>query len=292
MAQQPLATPTAAIADAGASYVDWPAIIAGAVLATALSFVLITFGAALGLSASSPEAGEGLSLRWVTIAGGLWFVWVVVSSNAAGGYLAGRMRRRIGDATEDESDTRDGAHGLLVWAVGALIGAMLATSGVSGVVRGAAATAGAVAEGAGVAAGGVAGALEGQVDYFASLIQRNPGAQGGSADAQAQVATVLMRSISDGELAPEDRQYLVDVVAAEAGAQPAEVEAQVDAALARFEEARQTAIAAVEQARVAAVISAFVIAATLLVAAAMAYLAAVMGGNHRDKNVAFRSMLR
>ena len=288
MAQPPLATPIVATADANASYVDWPAIIAGAVLATAISFVLVTFGAALGLSAASPEPGEGLSIRWITIAGGLWFVWVVVSSNAAGGYLAGRMRRRIGDATEDESDTRDGAHGLLVWALGALLGAILATSGAAGVVRGAAATAGAVAQGA----GGVAGALEGQVDYFASLVQRNAGGQIGSPEGQAQIATVLTRSVADGEIAPEDRQYLVDLVASEAGAPPAEVEAQVDAALVRFEEARQAAIDAVDRARIAAVISAFVVAATLLVAAAAAYLAATIGGNHRDQNVAFRNILR
>lgn len=285
---QPLGTPTAVLADSGASYVDWPAIIAGAVLATAISFVLITFGAALGLSATSAEPGEGVSLRWVTLGGGLWFIWVVISSNAAGAYLAGRMRRRIGDATEDESDTRDGAHGLLVWALGALLGAMLATSGVAGVVRGA----GAVAQGAATAAGGVAGALEGQVDYYASLIQRDPGGQEGSPEARQQVVTVLTRSIADGELAPDDRQYLVDLVAAETGAQPAEVEGRIDAALARFEEARQAAIEMADQARVAAVISAFVVAATLLAAAAMAYFAAVMGGNHRDTNVAFRGMLR
>jgi len=292
MPQQPLATPLAVTTDAGASsYIDWPAIIAGAVLATALSLVLLTFGAALGLSATSAETGEGLSLRWITIAGGLWFVWVMVSSNAAGGYLAGRMRRRTGDATEDESDTRDGANGLIVWALGALLGVMLAASSVAGVVRGAATTAGAVAQGAGAAAGGVAGALEGQMDYFAGLVQRGGGGVG-TPESRAEVAAVLMRGVGDGEVSPEDRQYLVDLVAAETGTEAAEVEAQVDAALARFDEARAAAVDAVEQARVAAVISAFVVAATLLIAAAAAYLAAVVGGDHRDRNVAFRSMLR
>lgn len=286
---QPLATPVAPAANAGASYVDWPAIIAGAVLATAISFVLITFGAALGLSATSPEAGEGISIRWMTIAAGIWFVWVVVSSNAAGGYLAGRMRRRVGDATEVEAETRDGAHGLLVWAVGALLGAMIATSGITGVVRGAVSTAGAVTEGA---AGGVAGALEGQVDYFAGLIQRNTGPQAENADTQSQVVSVLMRSIREGEVSAEDRQYLVDMAAAQTGAQPAEVEENVDAALTQFEEARQAAVDAAEQARIAAVISAFVVAATMLAAAAVAYFAATMGGDHRDRNVAFRTMMR
>ena len=38
--------------------VDWPAVIAGAVLATAISFVLFTFGAGLGLSITSPYPGR------------------------------------------------------------------------------------------------------------------------------------------------------------------------------------------------------------------------------------------
>lgn len=287
---QPITTPQTAVADVGISYVDWQAIIAGAVLSTAISVVLITFGAGIGLSMTSLEAGEGVSMRWMTIAAGIWFVWVVVSSNAAGGYLAGRMRRRIGDATADESETRDGAHGLLVWALGALLGAMIATSGVTGVVRGAASTAGAVAEGAASATGGIAGALEGQVDYFAGLIQR--GTETGNPEVRSDITTILMRSVSNGEVSPEDRQYLVDVVAAESGATPEEVSARVDAALAQFDEARQTAVDAAEQARVAAVISTFMVAATLLAAGAVAYFAATMGGDHRDRNIAFRSMLR
>lgn len=36
------------------SYIDWAAILAGAVFALAVSFVLISFGAGLGLSLTSP----------------------------------------------------------------------------------------------------------------------------------------------------------------------------------------------------------------------------------------------
>jgi hypothetical protein len=36
---------------AGPNFVDWAAVFAGAVLAAALSFVLLTFGTAIGLSA-------------------------------------------------------------------------------------------------------------------------------------------------------------------------------------------------------------------------------------------------
>ena len=100
------------------SAVDWAAIIAGGVLAIAISFILLTFGSAIGLSLTSPYEGEGRSLAFLGVASGLWVVWVQISSFIAGAYLAGRLRRRLPDATAHEVEVRDGSHGLLVWALG------------------------------------------------------------------------------------------------------------------------------------------------------------------------------
>ena len=111
------------------------AIFAGTALAVALSFVLLTFGSAIGLSVVSVRAGRGRVAHWIAIASGIWFLWVAITSFAAGGYLAGRLRRPVGGASIDETEVRDGAHGLVVWAVGALVGAILAASGVTGVDR-------------------------------------------------------------------------------------------------------------------------------------------------------------
>ncbi len=52
----------AAVADGRTvSHLDWGAIIAGAVLASVVSLVLLAFGAAIGLSIASPYPGEGTS---------------------------------------------------------------------------------------------------------------------------------------------------------------------------------------------------------------------------------------
>lgn len=275
-----------ALARPEASYIDWPAAIAGAVLATAIAFVLITFGSGLGLSMISPEPGEGLSAFWFTIAAGLWFVWVSVSSFGAGGYLAGRMRRRIGDSTGDESETRDGAHGLLVWATGALLGAMLATSGVTGLVSTAAKTVGGAAD-------PIASALEGNMDYYASSILRTDAAQNAGELAQDpairdRVVTIMSHGLRTGELSPEDRADLGSIVARATGKDEAAATAQVDAVLAQIDTAKQTAIDAANTARVTGVITAFVVAATLLISAAVAASAAILGGKHRDENLSFR----
>ncbi|MDZ4738092.1 MAG: hypothetical protein SGJ07_17250 [Rhodospirillaceae bacterium] len=261
------------------SYVDWPAIIAGGVFASALSFVLFTFGSGLGLSMVSPEPGEGASLRWLTIAAGLWFIWVAVSSFAAGGYLTGRLRRRIGDATHDEAEVRDGAHGLLVWAAGALLGTILAAAGVGGVV-------GLTVN----AAGNAAEIVAEQTDYFSGRILRNDdGNVVGDQAARDEVAVIVGRALTVGEASAADRAYLARILVAETGATLPVADAQVDGVLTEVEVARQQAIEAADQARIVGLIAAFILAATMLVSAAAAYFAAIRGGQHRDDNVPFGS---
>jgi len=56
------------------SYVDWPAIIAGAVVTAAISLVLLTFGSAIGLSLTSAYEGSGISAAGFSIAAALWLV--------------------------------------------------------------------------------------------------------------------------------------------------------------------------------------------------------------------------
>jgi hypothetical protein len=112
--------PAAPIAvPAQASYVDWPAILAGAAVAAAIAFILSVFGAAVGLSLTSPFGGEGMGATGISIAVGIWLLWVATSIFMAGGSLTGGLRRRIPDASAHEAEVRDGAHGLVVWAVGA-----------------------------------------------------------------------------------------------------------------------------------------------------------------------------
>ena len=123
-------------------YVDWPAIFVGAVVASAISLVLLTFGSALGLSFTSPFENTGMSAAGLAIALALWLVWVQVSSFMAGGYITGRLRRRMFDATEHETDVRDGFHGLAVWGTGVVIGGVMLAMGATGALGLAAGTAG------------------------------------------------------------------------------------------------------------------------------------------------------
>jgi hypothetical protein len=245
-----------------------------------LTIVLLSFGAAFGLSMASPVSGEGVSLRWITIAGGIWMIWTAVSSFAAGGYLTGRLRRRLGDANEDEVEARDGAHGVVVWAVGAVFGGFLAVSGVTGTLS-------AVGGGAATALEAANTQLADTTAYTSSTLLRGDATQGSTA-AKAEVAAILANGITAGDISDADRQYLTNVVVAETQLDPAAAQTRVDTAINDGLAARAETIEAIDQTRIASMIAAFVLAATMLVSAAAAYFASVTGGNHRDANRGFR----
>ena len=272
------------------SYVDWPAIIAGIVLASAISLVLISFGSAVGLNFLDFGYNQSATASpiFVGIAAASWFLWVQISSFMAGGYLTGRLRRRYFDATEDESDLRDGAHGLLVWAGAAILGAVIAVGGIG-------AAANAVGSAAATVTTAAANVAEDAIDpnaYFVDTLFRSE-QPADAALARDEAGRIFAQAaLTDGVVADEDRTYLATVVAANTGLAPEEAQARVDQVIANVEAARQQAIEAARIARNTAIVGAFLLAASLLISAIGAYWAAQKGGNHRDNNTIFADVFR
>lgn len=266
------------------SYVDWPAIFAGAVLSLAISFLLLTFGSALGLSfGDNPRQDFGFG---VVLAAGLWLLWVQSSACIAGGYLTGRLRRRKHDATEEESDVRDGAHGLVVWALGVLVGATILVSGVSGAVSTATTAIGSVAGSAASGTASLAGNALGNPD-FSILIDRYLRGNGNADNAAPQGAreevSRILGTLADGDVSQADKQYLAQSLAARTGIDQPTAEARVNDLISGAQQAEQKAKDAANAARKAALIAAFAAAASLFVAAVGAYFGATLGGKHRDE---------
>jgi len=255
-------------------YVDWGAIVAGTVLASAISIVLFTFGTAIGLSMVSPYAGEGTSRAVYFVALGLWTLWVIVSSFMAGGYLAGRLRRRIGDGTEHEVEVRDGAHGLTVWALGVVIASLLLALGVSGIAGSAAKVAGP----------SIAASSEGRDDvtqFTVDSLFRPVGRAMPAADnyvERREVSRILTLGTVRGELTAPDKAYVVRLVAGNTGLSQAEAERRVDEVLA---DAKHKA----DMARKAGIVIGFLTAAALLIGGAAAAWTATLGGKHRDEEI-------
>ena len=273
----------------GVSYIDWPAIFAGVVVASAVSLILLTFGSAIGLSMTSAREGEGASLFWVAIVGGLWVLWVQLSASFAGGYLTGRMRRRTGDATEYESDVRDGSNGLVTWGLATLVAAMVAYSGVIGAANVAGQAAGAAVAAAGTTAAAVADPSDLLVDR--TLRGRADAPPLSDAD-RAAVGRILVSAATTETIDPADRDYLASVIAARSGISPEEAAQRIDQAVAQARQIEAEAREAADRARRASLVAAFLTAASLAIGAAVAYWAATMGGRHRDKQTVVEGWYR
>jgi hypothetical protein len=282
-------------APAGLSFVEWPAVFAGAVLAAALSFVLLTFGAAIGLSTTSPWPTSGLSAGTVASLAIFWAISQQIGSLLVGGYVAGRMRARWHE-TGHESDFRDGLHGGLVWAVGVLISALLvfATAGL-------AARSG--AEIAGKAAASAAATSDPMDAVIDTMVRpavtpqgaaaappaapappaarpRTAGAPAGD-DNRAEMSRILAAAVARGGVTADNRTYLAQLIAQRAGISQQEAERRVDDAV-------TAARAAADKARRAAVLTGFVTAAGLILSLGAAWWAAVKGGDHRDRSIPAR----
>lgn len=248
-------------------YVDWGAIAAGVFVAVAISSVFLAFGSAVGLSLASFNANESAPVIGLVIAGGLWLLWVQVSSFVSGAYVAGRMRRRIGDAKAYEVEMRDGAHGLIVWAVNIVIGSILAgwitIAGVTGAINTA--------------------SNSGAMDYFADRLMRSDAVAGTTAappDSQynAQIGRILARNVAARTVDPADRSYLAREISARTGLAEADAQKRVDDTVATLKAQADTV-------RRYGVLLAFMTAASLLVSGVAAWWAATAGGKHRDEGV-------
>lgn len=170
------------------SYVDWPAIIAGIVVAAGISLVLLAFGSAIGLSMTDFRAGDDVNPIWIAIAAATWLLWVQISSFMAGGYLTGRLRKRHMDATEDEADVRDGAHGLIVWGGALVLGGLIAAGGIGALASAVGSAASTLTTAASNVAGEAADSAADPTAYFVDMLFRPAPAGEAAATAEAPAA--------------------------------------------------------------------------------------------------------
>lgn len=263
--------------DVRTNYVEWAPILAGAVAASAISFVLFTAGAAIGLSLLSPYPSQSYG-KWAATVSAFWAIFVPILSLLVGGYIAGRMRAAW-STNPDEVNFRDGVHGLLVWATAVLIGTLIAYL--------AASTAAQVGGELGKAAIADRGSLvASSVD---TLLRSAPGTAAPTTqpagqtfpDNRDELTRIFVASTADGSLDAADRDYVAQMVASRTGLPP-------DQAQKRVEEVYAHALETVETARKAAVAAGLATATALLLGLAAAWYAAQRGGHHRDQNIPAR----
>jgi hypothetical protein len=260
-----LGTVVAAPQDAGPKYLQWTPVIAGALAATALSLILVTFAAAVGLGVSStaPTWRDTSAALWIL--SGIYLILQAVVSFGVGAYIAGRLRRPLVAGPADEVESRDGLHGLAVWALAVVLGSILAAFiGAATISRASPSTADASA---------AEPLLSYELDRLFRSARRPPNVDLRSDRAEA--GRILLTSSGHDGVSTDDRAYLTQWVGSTTGLSPTDAERRVDNGIANA----KTALA---RSRRSTIILAFSLATALLLGAVAAWAAACAGGRHRD----------
>jgi len=241
-------------------------VVAGAIVAAAIASVLQAFAAAIGLavSSTSPTWRDASFTLWTL--SGLYLFFVALVSYGCGAYLAGRVRSTWA-TSKDETEFRDGAHGVLVWALATLLTATLAFGAAAAAAR-------LVATGSGATGSSSSVSGENLVAYDLDRLFRSEQrpADVDMAYTRAEAARILLTASGHSGVAADDRAYLARLTASSTAVDTSEAQRRVDTAIANVRDN-------VGRARRAGVVLAFTLGAIV------AWFAAGLGGGQRDKAV-------
>ena len=257
------------------SATSWAAIAAGAFANAALTLLLMAFGAGMGFSAVSPWANSGVSVTTFSVGTGLYLIVIAMLASTVGGYLAGRLRTRWVALHSDEVFFRDTAHGFMSWACAAVLSAALLGAAGTAIVSGAS---------AGLTQRNPTESAPAAI--YVDALFRPPSSAAAPASSNAadpaardEASRLLLKSFHDrADLAPNDRTYLAQLVAARSGLSQADADKRVGDVLTQ-------AKSDLDKARSAAAKLALWLTAAMLAGALAASLAAIEGGQLRDRRI-------
>jgi hypothetical protein len=224
----------------------------------------------MGFSSIFSWSGSGVSMTTFSIGTGIWLIVMAMLASTIGGYLAGRLRSRWSGVHGDEVFFRDTAHGFMSWACAIVLSAAVLGTAATTIVGGAA---------AGLAQRNDGGPAATYVDELFRPAAGAPAANQATADpaTRAEVTRLLTKSFRDKvDLTPADRTYLSQVVATRTGLAQPDADKRVNDVLTH-------AKSDLDKARSAAAKLALWLTAALFAGALAASLAAIEGGQLRDR---------
>lgn len=245
---------------------QWTPIVAGALTATALSSIMIAFAATagLGVSSSAPTWRDASWALWLL--SGLFLILQSLLSFGCGGYIAGRTRQFASAASVEETERRDGLHGIAAWSLAIVLGVCLAAFiGMASSRPSSLATPPSATE---------PSLLSYEIDQlFRTGRNRPPNAD--LTPSRAEAGRILLTSSGHNGVTSEDRSYLIQMVNGATGLTGPDAERRADKAISDSKKA-------IGKARASTIILAFSTATALLLAAVAAWAGAEAGGRHRD----------
>src|SRR5882762_7540693 len=185
----PLAGSGAPIVEASTSAVSWAAIVAGAVVAAAVSLILLALASGLGLASVSPWPDSGASLTTFSVMTAIGLIVVQWLASGLGGYVTGRLRTKWVGTHTHEVFFRDTAHGFIMWSLSTVLVATLLASATASLVGAGAHGAAMVATGA-AAGGGAAAAGSAMTDSGAANSAAGGSSSAGGANSSGSSGTL------------------------------------------------------------------------------------------------------
>ena len=270
----------AAPASPSTSAASWPAIIAGAFVAAAVTLILLALGSGLGFASISPWPGKGVTATTFAATTAIWLILTQWVSAGLGGYLAGRLRTRwIGTHTH-EVFFRDTAQGLITWAVASVFVAAAIGSSVGTSIDAAGRAVGAAGH---TAADGASAVSHGSA-YDIDRLLRPADVGAPLADPKPEVAHIVANEAVAGDIPDGDRAYLAQLVAARTGITLDDAQKRVDGFLSDVKDAQAKAKATADAARKVAAKASIYLALSMLLGAFIACVSAALGGRLRDEH--------
>jgi hypothetical protein len=256
-----LSEPAAERSTLPSPYIIWGPTFGGGLVAAAVFFVLMTFATAIGLAVSSASPTWRDTSTGLVVLSGAWVVLTAIGSFALGGYIAGRIHSTW-RTNPDEVHFRDGLHGLVVWSLAVIIGAIL-TLATTATISQSTSKNSAVGPGTAAAANpsdAEPGFLTFELDrlFWADNRQQPTDSQ-----TRAEAGRILERGLGRSELVKDDHDHLVQLVSSRTGLPAADADRRVAQVLSESRDAAR-------KARRSGVIIAFTLAAALAAGAAAA----------------------
>ena len=243
---------------------QWSPIVAGALTASAISSILITFAATVGLGVSSTSPTWRNASVALFVLSGIYLILQALVSFGCGGYVAGRCRALYGAAVAEDVETRDGWHGIAAWALAVVLGTALAAL-VAGMGKPTNPTHPTTTTEPSI--------ISYEIDELFRAPRRPPNAD--LTPLRAEAGRVLMTSSGHNGVSSDDRTWLVQLVTATTGLAGADADRRVDKVI-------HDSRTAISRARASTIIVAFSLATALLLGAAASWAGAEAGGRHRD----------
>ena len=221
--------------------VNWGAIIAGAVIALIIQFLLSLLGVGIGAATLDPATGNNPDASTFSIVSAVWYGVTGIIAAFVGGFVASRMSGRT-------LASSGSLHGLTSWAVTTLVLLYLLTTAVGTLVGGALNGLGAIAGGLGntvsTAAQTAAPALAEASDPFAGIQNQISQATGGTdpkALQDAAVSAVRAAVTGDQAEAEQARETAAQALARSQNVPIEEARTQVEGYQQQYQETMQTA---------------------------------------------------